>query len=94
MIERILAALDAVPDLFERLDREITAARALRYLGALEAMPAPSQTVRWTRAPVVERLLHTDGLLNDPMVTWSRDFARSGNAVLCLGEATRAKRVW
>lgn len=94
MIDRIADALDAVPDLFARLDRAITPERALRYLQALEAVPGPSQTVRWTRAPVVERLLREDGLLDAPGVAWARDHGRSGNAVLLLGREPRAKRVW
>ena len=94
MIDRILAVLDAVPDLYPRLAEAITEDRAFRYLSALEAVPAPSQTVRWTRAPVVERLLRDDGVLDQPGVAWSRDFARSGNVVLRLGQQERAKRVW
>ena len=94
MMDRILEALEQFPDLWGQLDREITADRALRYLEALEAVHGPSQTVRWTRAPVVERLLTADGLLGASGLTWVRNLERSGNAALLLGSATRAKRVW
>lgn len=94
MIQAILETLDGVPGLFDRLDRHVTAERADRYLGALEAVPAPSQTVGWTRVPVVERLLREDGLLGAPDVGWEPNVAGSGNAALTLGRRARAKRVW
>jgi hypothetical protein len=94
MIDEILATLDAVPDLFPRLDQEITAERAHRYLAALESIPTPSQTAQWTRVPVVERLLRDDGVLAAPGVAWHRNIQSSGNATLTLGASRRAKRVW
>ncbi|CAA9582178.1 MAG: hypothetical protein AVDCRST_MAG19-4159 [uncultured Thermomicrobiales bacterium] len=94
MIDEILRTLDDVPALFARLEREITAERAHRYLAALESVPAPSQTARWGRVPVVERLLREDGVLDGPRVGWEPDFAAGGNAALTLGVEGRAKRVW
>ncbi len=94
VMDRILEALGQFPNLWGQLDREITADRALRYLEALETVHGPSQTVRWTRALVVERLLAADGLLGAPGVTWVRNYESSGNATLLLGSAARAKRVW
>ncbi len=94
MIDEILTALDAAPELFAHLEQEITAERAHRYLGALESIPAPSQTAQWTRVPVVEHLLHDDGMLGAPGVGWHQNFEGSGNAVLTLGAVPRVKRVW
>lgn len=94
MKDQILAALDRVPGLFGHLEREITAERAYRYLATLEAVPAPSQTVRWSRTPVVERLLREDGVLGALGVGWEPNVAGSGNAALTLGPSPRAKRVW
>nr|MBA3643410.1 hypothetical protein [Chloroflexia bacterium] len=64
MIGEMLRTLDEVPDLFARLDQEMTPERANRYLSALESAPAPSQTARWGRTRVVERLLDEDGVLD------------------------------
>ncbi len=94
MIEEILTALTQFPDLWERLDREVTADRALRYLRALEEVHGPSQTVRWTRAPVIRQLLATDDLGDTPDATWISNFQHTGNAALLLGRARRAKQVW
>jgi hypothetical protein len=90
----ILAALDAYKDLWNRLERDIDEERARRFLAAIEAVPGPSQTVRWTRAPIVERLLAEGELLGATGVTFVRDFERTGNAVLFLGRALRSPRVW
>ncbi|MGH2618037.1 MAG: hypothetical protein ACRDJC_22645 [Thermomicrobiales bacterium] len=86
--------LDERPGLFDRMATWITLDRAHRYLAALESVSAPSQTVRWTRAPVVESLLREDGLLDAPRVVWHRDLAGSGNAALLLGRDPHRKRVW
>jgi putative aminopeptidase FrvX len=73
---------------------EVTLERAHRYLFALESTPAPSQTVKWTRSPVVEQLLREEDLLTTPGLTWDDDVAATGNAALLLGHNPRRKRVW
>jgi putative aminopeptidase FrvX len=90
-IEQFLAAQ---PGLTSRLTEEITLERAYRVLAALESVAAPSQTVRWTRAPAMTRLMREDGLLGGPGVAWHEDYEGSGNAVLLLGRASARKRVW
>ena len=96
--ERLVAAmagtLAAQPELSERMSEAITPERALRYLSALEAVPCPSQTARWTRIPVVETLLREEGVLGEPGVHWDANVGQSGNAALLLGARDRAKRVW
>ncbi len=94
MMQEILEGFAQFPDLWERLDHEITADRALRYLQALESVYGPSQTVCWTRAPVIGRLLAAEGLLDTPGLKWINNFQRTGNAALLFGRETRAKRVW
>lgn len=94
MIGEMLRTLDEVPELFARLDQEMTPERANRYLSALESAPAPSQTARWGRTRVVERLLDEDGVLDGAQVGWERDMAAGGSAALTLGSERRAKRVW
>ena len=94
MIDDILAALAQFPDLWQRLDHEVTADRALRYLRALESVHGPSQTVCWSRAPVIQQLLAADGLVDTPGLVWASNFERTGNAALLLGRAVRAKQVW
>ena len=96
--EQLVAAMATTlamqPDLDARLSDVITPERALRYLTALEAVPCPSQTARWTRIPVVERLLRDEGMLGEPGVRWDASVGQSGNAALLLGARDRAKRVW
>lgn len=96
--ERLVAAmaetLAAQPELDGRMAEIITPERALRYLSALEAVPCPSQTARWTRIPVVESLLREEGVLDEVGAHWDANVGQSGNAVLLLGARDRAKRVW
>jgi hypothetical protein len=94
LVTEILATLDAQSGLFDRVAAGITLDRAHHYLSALESVPTPSQTARWTRAPVLESLLREDGLLAQPRVAWYRDIEGSGNAALLLGRKPRRKRVW
>jgi len=94
LVARVLTALDGVPDLFARLDDEVTPERAHHYLSAIESAPCPSQTARWTRTPVIERLLREDGLLDAPRVVWEANYGKSGNAALLLGQRRKRKRVW
>ena len=94
LIAEIGQMLAAQSDLAARLDAEITLDRAHRALSALESVAAPSQTARWTRAPVIERLLHEDGVLAAADAAWHGDYEGSGNAVLLLGHEPKRKRVW
>jgi putative aminopeptidase FrvX len=94
IVAAIVEMLDAYPGLGDRLAEEVTLERAHRYLSALEATPAPSQTVRWTRAPVITRLLREEGLLATPGLTWDENIAGTGNAALSLGRDPARKRVW
>ncbi|MGH6914921.1 MAG: hypothetical protein ACREH3_14590, partial [Geminicoccales bacterium] len=94
LVAEIGQMLAAQPGLTARLDAEITLDRAHRVLSALESVAAPSQTARWTRAPVIERLLREDGLLSAPEAVWHGDYEGSGNAVLLLGREPGRKRVW
>lgn len=91
----ITPALKAIDSrLFERLHKEITAERLHRYLKALADCPAPSQSVRFTRAPVLRSLLEADGLLARSSVHFDSNFERTGNTVLLYGKNPRAKSVW
>ena len=93
--QSLVASLRAVvPDLFERLQREITAERLFAYLKPLADTPAPSQTARFTRAHVLESLLRADGMLDKPHVQFDTNFEGTGNSALLIGRAPRAKRVW
>lgn len=94
IVAAILQQLDAHPALFARMTDEVTIERAHRYLFALEATPAPSQTVKWTRAPVIADLLREEGLLDTPGLVWEADVAGTGNAALMLGDDPARKRVW
>lgn len=93
LIAKMLQALDSHSDLFALLD-EITLDRAYHYLSAIEAAPCPSQTARWTRVPVITRLLRDDGLLDAPRVVWDGNYGGTGNAALLLGRRLKRKRVW
>ncbi len=94
LVAEIGQMLAAQPGLTDRLDAEITLDRAHRVLSALESVAAPSQTARWTRAPVIERLLREDGSLASADAAWHGDYEGSGNAVLLLGHEPERKRVW
>ena len=94
LVATLLQALDAAPDLFPRLAEELTLERAHRYLAALEAVPCPSQTARWTRIPAIEALLRADGVIAPPRVVWDGNYGGTGNAALILGRRLKTKRVW
>lgn len=82
------------PDLRERVATLITPERVYRYLQCIGDVYAPSQTVPWTRGPVVERLLHEDGLLGLPTVHYSSNYRGTGNPALLLGGDLPDKQVW
>jgi putative aminopeptidase FrvX len=89
---QVLKQLD--PSLFDRLHREITEERFYRYLKPLADTLAPSQTVAFTRAPLLENLLLTDGILERDTIAFQRNFQGTGNAVMSVGRHSAEKRVW
>lgn len=82
------------PGLFHRLHSEITEERLYRYLKPLADTLAPSQTVTFTRAPLLEHLLLADGILERDTITFQRNFQGTGNAVMSVGHQGAVKRVW
>jgi len=95
MTNLVIAPLrDLDSRLFERLHAEITEETLYRILKPLADTHAPSQTVSFTRARVLEDLLGQDGFLAHPNVRFERNFESTGNAVLLLGQNARAKEVW
>jgi hypothetical protein len=78
-------------DVFRRMEQVVTRERALRYCTTLSETPAPSGTVRFTRARVLQRLLRDDDLLQTMRV--DLNYRESGNMTLRLGPAP-AKPVW
>jgi hypothetical protein len=93
LVATMQQSLDAHPNLFAQLD-EITLDRAYHYLSAIEAALCPSQTARWTRVPVITRLLREEGLLDAPRIVWDENYGSTGNAALLLGRRLKRKRVW
>lgn len=91
----ILRALQAVDkDIFERLHLSINAAQVVNILRPIANTPAPSQSVKYTRAGSVEEFLASSGILHQPNVEFSRDFHQTGNSVILLGGQRRSKKVW
>lgn len=91
----LIAALKALdPHLFSRLHSEITAERLYRYLQPLADTLAPSQTVSYTRAPLLEQLLRDEGLLEHANISFERNYQNTGNSVLLLGHNAQCKQVW
>jgi len=90
----VAALKELDPNLFLRLHSEITEERLGSYLQPLADVLAPSQTVRHTRAPVLEQLLQTEGVLKQTNVHFERDYQKTGNCVLLLGRQPRCKRIW
>ena len=82
------------PDLFIRLQQELTEENIYRYLKPLADCYAPSQTVPFTRARVLKKLLEEEGLLGRPNVSYDSNFHNTGNSVLMLGKDETHKQVW
>ncbi|MFN8459126.1 MAG: hypothetical protein U0401_31510 [Anaerolineae bacterium] len=80
--------------LFTRLHTEITEERLYTYLQPLADTLAPSQTVKYTRAPVLRQLLQRHGLLDRNNVHFETDFQHTGNTALLLGRDARRKQIW
>lgn len=91
----ILTALQEIDtDIFENLHREINEDSLYHLLKPLADTIAPSQTVPFTRARLVEEMLEQGGLLKRENVQFVRNFQNTGNAVLLLGRNERAKDIW
>lgn len=87
--------LTAYPGIFERLDRIITPVRAFALFKTIADTYAPTLTVRYTRAPVIEQILtqaSQEGVCGDG-ITFYRNFQTSGNVALTLGREQR-KPIW
>ena len=91
----ILDALRQIdPHIFERLHAVINEDSLYRYLKPIADTHAPTQTVRLTRAAVLEDLLRQDGLLEHPNFDFDRDFKQTGNTVIRLGKNPYQKQAW
>jgi len=91
----VIAALNQLdPNLFSRLRTEITEEQLYGYLQPLADTLAPSQTVSYTRAPVLEQLLRANGMLDRANVHFVRNYQNTGNSVLLLGQEAYHKQVW
>lgn len=82
------------PILFERLNREITEEKIYEYLKPLADTYSPSQSVRYTRARVLQNLLIQDGVLNRPNVRFDSNYQRTGNSVILIGQNEARKQIW
>lgn len=82
------------PALFDRLIGEITEERFYRFLKPVADTLAPSQSVPFTRARVIEGLLRDEGVLGRPGISFQRNFEGTGNCVLTLERPAAGKPVW
>lgn len=92
MISELLNPYDT---LFNRLDQIITSDRAFDIFKAIADTPAPTLTIRYTRAPVIESLL-TDAQsagICGPNLTFDSNYHATGNTAISLGSSSR-KSVW
>lgn len=83
------------PDLSRRLNEVINRERAFATFKRVADTYAPTLTVRYTRAPVVEALLSeakTQGVCGEN-VAFHRNYLSSGNMALSFGAAER-KPIW
>lgn len=81
------------PDLFLKLDDQVTPERLYSYLKPIADCHAPSQSVPWTRARVIEDLLEGE-LLKRRDIRFIRNYKQTGNTVLLLGKEEVQKDVW
>ena len=91
----IAQTLAPYPDLFERLNQTITPQRAFAFFKAIADTYAPTLTVRYTRAPVIEGLLGQaqEAGIGGANLNFSRNYRASGNVALALGSQP-GKPVW
>lgn len=95
MLFNLVNALKGIdPELFTSLRNEITEEKIYGYLKPLADTYAPSQTVPFTRAKVLKKLLENDGLLERPNVHFDGNYKNTGNTVLLLGDNENQKQVW
>lgn len=87
--------LDRYTGLFDRLDKIITPERAFAFFKRIADTYAPTLTVRYTRGPVIERLVQEARSqdLCDANLTFHRNYLATGNVTLELG-SKRRKPVW
>ncbi|MEM7343790.1 MAG: hypothetical protein AAF485_06075 [Chloroflexota bacterium] len=91
----IVDTLSAYPGLFNRLGEVMTKDRAFDTFKQIADTYAPTLTVRYTRTPVVKRLLETaqtEGFCGHN-ITIHGNYFSTGNAALSFGSANR-KPVW
>ena len=95
MAFHLVEALKGIdPNIFTSLHQEITEEKIYAYLKPLADTYAPSQSVAFTRARVLKRLLAEDGMLGRPNVRFDTNYNNTGNTVLLLGENERQKQIW
>ncbi len=96
MTGSVLDALTSLDkDLFRKLHEQITEEKFFHYLKKIADTHAPAQTAAWTRARVLEKMLEEDGYLAKGDFTFIRNFNKTGNSVVLLGnEETSKKNVW
>src|SRR5512140_2613262 len=82
------------PNLFACLQHEISEESIYALLKPLADTYAPSQSVPFTRARVLRKLLEADGTLSLPNVCLDTNYKNTGNTVLLLGEEENRKQVW
>ncbi len=88
------ALKDLDPNLFTCLQEEISEESIYATLKPLADTYAPSQSVPYTRARLLRKLLEADGLLERPNVRLDTNYQNTGNTVLLLGKEESSKRVW
>lgn len=95
MQANILANLNSIaPGLIDDLNEQVTHERLYHFLKPIADCQAPSQSVPWTRARVVEELLNQEGLLKQQGISFTRNYKKTGNAVLLLGKDDVQKEIW
>ena len=94
MSYEIINALKEIdPQIIENLTDKITEESLYTYLKPIADRHAPSQSTSWTRAKVIEELL-VPQFLKRKNVTFIRNFEKTGNSVLMLGNNPKKKNVW
>ena len=81
-------------DLFLKLHATITEESFYRYLKPLADTYSPSQSASWTRAHLLQSMLAEDGYSEKENFKFARNFQRTGNSVILLGQDDTAKQIW
>lgn len=82
------------PNLFEKLNAEITEEKLFEYLKPLADTYSPSQSVPFTRARLLKELLEMDGVLANPNVYFDSNYKQTGDSILLTGTYENAKKIW